>query len=305
MFAPDLDDFGFSDIILNPGQGKTVPYKELVANGFVVNAARVDLDGVLDGPYTKRVTVRHLVAGTVVDLQEVQATSGEFSCSLTLRRGRNSLGFFVEKEDAEELVVDIFCKSTLREWAENLVKALILVILVKTFVVQAFFIPTGSMEDTLFPGDYILVDKVSYLFDEPRREDIIVFQYPLNFTQDFIKRLIGLAGDTLEMRNKQLHRNGERLDEPFIVNKDFRRYIIGAWAIRDNWGPLTVPDRALFAMGDNRDYSQDSRFWGPLPRFRLKGKAFVIYYPFRRFGLIRHGRPGLPPAQPPKSPEAP
>ena len=289
MFAPDLQAYDFSDIIFHTGAGKGIGYKELAGNGFVLNATDVDIDGVLDGPYTKRVTIRHFVGGRIVDIRDVQATQGEFSCQLSLRRGRNTIGFLVEKEAQDELLIDVFCKSSAREWAENLVKALILVILVKTFVVQAFFIPTGSMEDTLFPGDYILVDKVSYLLTEPKRNDIIVFQYPKNFTQDFIKRLVGLPGDELRMKNKQLYRSGKKVDEKWVVNKDFRRYILGEWSIRDNWDTKKISDDCYFVMGDNRDYSQDSRFWGELPKFRLKGKAFLVYMPLRRFGLIRHG----------------
>ena len=289
MFAPDLQAYDFSDIIFHTGQGKGLGYKELAGNGFVLNAIDVDIDGVLDGPYTKRVTVRHFVGGKIVDIRDVQATQGEFSCQLSLRRGRNTIGFLVEKDAQDELMIDVFCKTTAREWAENLVKALILVILVKTFVVQAFYIPTGSMEDTLLPGDYILVDKVSFLFSAPKRNDIIVFQYPKNFTQDFIKRLVGLPGDELRMKNKQLFRDDKKVEEKWVVNKDFRRYIIGEWAKRDNWSPRKISENAFFVMGDNRDYSQDSRFWGELPKFRLKGKAFLVYMPLRRFGLIRHG----------------
>ncbi len=289
MFAPDLQAYDFSDIIFHTGTGKGIGYKELAGNGFVLNAHDVDVDGILDGPYTKRVTIRHFVGGRIVDIKDVQATQGEFSTQLSLRRGRNTIGLLVEKEDQDELFFDVFCKSWVREWAENLIKALILVILVKTFVVQAFYIPTGSMEDTLYPGDYILVDKVSYLFERPKRNDIIVFQYPDNFTQDFIKRLVGLPGDELRMKNKQLFRDGQKLMEPWVVNKDFRRYILGEWSIRDNWKSRTIGPDNYFVMGDNRDYSQDSRFWGELPQFRLKGKAFLVYMPLRRFGLIRHG----------------
>ena len=289
LFVPDLQAHDFSDIIFHSGQGKGMGFQELAGNGFVLNAQDVEIDGVLDGPYTKRVTMRHFVSGKVVDVQDTQATQGEFTCQLALRRGRNTLEFSIEKGEQAELSFDVFCKSGLREWSENLVKALILVILVKTFVVQAFYIPTSSMEDTLFPGDYILVDKVSYLIEEPKRNDIIVFQYPENFTQDFIKRLVGLPGDELMMKNKQFFRDGNAVEEPWVVNKDFRRYIMGKWSIRDNWKSITVPKNHFFVMGDNRDFSQDSRFWGTLPQYRLKGKAFLIYMPISRFGLIRHG----------------
>jgi len=298
IFVADLEKHDFSDVIFHTGKGTAMTFKDLSSNGFVIGPNKVDVDGILDGPYTKKVTVRHFVGGKLVELTDVQATQGEFSTSFVLRQGRNTLCFALDKAQGEELQFDVFCKSSLREWAENIVKALILVILVKTFVVQAFYIPTGSMRDTLDPGDYILVDKVSFLFSEPATSDIIVFQYPMNFTQDFIKRLVGQSHDVLEMRNKELLRNDQAIEEPFAVHKDFKRFLIGPWRIRDNWGPLEVPEDHVFAMGDNRDYSQDSRFWGPLPKFRLKGKAFLVYFPLKRFGLIGHGKASSPSSAP-------
>lgn len=207
-----------------------------------------------------------------------------------LFRGRNELVVEVEGFD-EPFVLPLFYKSGMVEWLESIVKALILVVVVKTFVVQAFFIPTGSMQNTLFPSDYILVEKVTGLFHPPKVGDIIVFQYPEDPTKDFIKRMVADEGDVLEMRYKQLVVDGECADEPYAVHGDTHVIHLpgmgGEMSRRDHWGPLEIPEDHSFAMGDNRDFSMDSRFWGPLPDFRLKGRALALYYPFRRMGWIR------------------
>jgi len=290
MFIPDLAKYEYSDLMFRSPDGRAKSFSELAADGFVINDSAVEIEGVLDSPVNKRVTFRHYVAGKVVEVLDLQSNQGEFGLSANLRLGRNHFTFsFVDSED-NTLSINVFRKTTVREWIENLVKALILVILVKTFIVQAFFIPTGSMENTLLPRDYILVDKFSYILNPPEINDIIVFQYPNNYTQDFIKRLVGKSGDKLSMNRKDLYRDGEKLDEPWVVHKDFRYFVINdSFSKRDIWNEMTVPDNHYFAMGDNRDYSKDSRFWGPLDKARLKGKALMVYYPFSRWGLVRHG----------------
>ena len=290
MSVIDLSKYEYSDLIFRCANGKNLTFTELASDGFVINGSCLEIEGVLDAPVNKRITFRHYVGSRVVDVRDLQSTQGEFGCDVELRLGVNILKFQFADSDKEPLIVKVYNRTTLREWIENLVKALILVILVKTFIVQAFFIPTGSMEDTLLPRDYILVDKFSYIMNSPEINDIIVFQYPNNFTQDFIKRLVGKEGDKLSMDRKNLSRNGKELDEPWVVHKDFRYFVIGnEWNNRDVWDELTVPSNHYFAMGDNRDFSKDSRFWGPLDKARLKGRAFMVYYPFKRFGLIRHG----------------
>lgn len=195
-------------------------------------------------------------------------------------------------------------KSTFREYAEALIWALALALFIRTFFVQAFKIPSGSMLPTLQIGDHLLVNKLLYgirvprwipfldvqipyggtrLFDffVPERGDIIVFEYPRpdpgEAPKDFIKRVIGVPGDVIEVRKKQLFRNGVPVpteDEPYAVWDDR-----GVEARpRDNFGPVTVPPGHVFVMGDNRDHSFDSRFWGFVPYRDIKGKAFVIYW---------------------------
>jgi signal peptidase I len=158
--------------------------------------------------------------------------------------------------------------------------------------VQAFKIPTGSMENNLLIGDHLLVNK--FVFGptvgperavlpvrDIRRGDIIVFKYPIEPERDFIKRVIGLPGDTIELRAKKVYVNGQPLDEPYV---HFLTSSEGAEVtsinVRENYGPVTVPSDQYFVMGDNRDNSQDSRYWGYLPRSYVKGKAMMIYWSY-------------------------
>ena len=184
-------------------------------------------------------------------------------------------------------------KSTAREYFESILIAVILALFARTFVVQAFKIPTGSMEPNLLIGDHLLVNK--FVFSpgsalerallpkrEIRRGDIIVFKYPEEPDRDFIKRVIGLPGETIELKNKKVHVNGTPLDEPY-AHFLFPPGAAGEakpWDLRETFGPVTVPPDQLFMMGDNRDNSQDSRFWGFLPLSYVKGRAVVIYWSF-------------------------
>jgi signal peptidase I len=185
-------------------------------------------------------------------------------------------------------------KSTAREYFESICVAVILALFVRTFVVQAFKIPTGSMENNLLIGDHLLVNKFVFAptltpvermllpIDPIRRGDIIVFKYPEDPERDFIKRVIGLPGETVELRNKKVHINGKPLDEPYV------QYLFTPsddegpfdYDVRMTYGPVTVPADHYFMMGDNRDNSQDSRYWGFLPREYIKGKALFVYFSF-------------------------
>jgi signal peptidase I len=188
-------------------------------------------------------------------------------------------------------------KSSLREYFESIVVAVILALFIRTFVVQAFKIPTGSMENNLLIGDHLLVNK--YVFGpaqswlertllptaQPRRGDVIVFKYPEEPDRDFIKRVIGLPGDTLEVRQKKVYVNGTALDEPYAHYMDSASTVsefreVTAVDVRERFGPVTVPEGQYFVMGDNRDNSQDSRYWGFLPRDNIKGRALVIYWSY-------------------------
>lgn len=180
-------------------------------------------------------------------------------------------------------------RSRFRENAEAIFIAIIIALFIRTFVVQAFKIPSGSMKPTLQIGDHILVNKfiygvkIPYLnalllpVKIPQRGDIVVFKYPLDPKKDFIKRVIGLPGDVVEIREKTIYINGQRLNHDVGVFSD-PHTIAGNIRPRDNMGPITVPKGALFVMGDNRDESFDSRFWGFVPLRDVNGKAFIIYW---------------------------
>ena len=178
-------------------------------------------------------------------------------------------------------------KSQLREYAEAILIALLLALFIRGFVVQAFKIPSGSMLPTLLVGDHILVSKFIYGIrnpftgsviipvKEPERLDVVVFQYPENPSQDFIKRVIGVPGDRVEIIDKKVYVNGKVVENDPGVNK--KSNILSAnLSRRDNVGPITVPERSLFVMGDNRDNSHDSRFWGFVPIESVRGKALII-----------------------------
>lgn len=176
-------------------------------------------------------------------------------------------------------------KSAFREYAEALAVALALALFIRTFLVQAFKIPSGSMLSTLQIGDHLLVNKLLYGvrvpvygtrylgFFEPQHDDIVVFVYPEDRDKDFIKRVVGIPGDRIEVRHKVLYRNGEPVDEPFASRTEPE-----GPGPRDNFGPVIVPEGKVFVMGDNRDHSFDSRFWGFVPYEDIKGKAFLIYW---------------------------
>jgi signal peptidase I len=185
-------------------------------------------------------------------------------------------------------------KSVAREYFESLVIAVLLALFVRTWVFQAFKIPTGSMEPGLLVGDHLIVNKMIFAptlggleramapTRSVRRGDIVVFKYPEDPDRDFIKRVIGLPGETLELRRKVVHINGEPLDEAYI--KYLQPPLSGGSARTDDrreaYGPVTVPPGQYFMMGDNRDNSEDSRYWGFLPETYVKGQALFIYFSF-------------------------
>ena len=187
-------------------------------------------------------------------------------------------------------------KSALREYLEAIVLAVVLTVVIRGLIVQAFRIPTTSMEETLRIGDFLFVNKMVYgseidvgfmgqqvvyhrfpAIREPRRGDVIVFRYPDDPSRDFIKRCVATGGQTVELRDKVLYVDGQAQEEPYVVHKD-PRVLPREVNARDNFGPYVVPQGQLFMMGDNRDNSHDSRFWGGLPRALVKGQAMILYW---------------------------
>jgi signal peptidase I len=191
-----------------------------------------------------------------------------------------------------------FKKSTVREYFETIVIAVTLALFVRTWVVQAFKIPTGSMENNLLIGDHLLVNKFVFgpaptalerailPVDEIERGDIVVFKYPDQPDRDFIKRVIGLPGETIELRNKKVYVNGNPMEEPYVhfLEAAHGSSEVTSFDVRERYGPVTVPANQYFVMGDNRDNSQDSRYWGFLPRHYIKGKALMIYWSYEAEG---------------------
>ncbi|MFH1071284.1 MAG: signal peptidase I [Candidatus Glassbacteria bacterium] len=229
----------------------------------------------------------------------------------------------------------------MREWVKSIGLALGLFLVIRTFLVQAFKIPTGSMEDTLLIGDFLLVNKLVYGsstprslplvdgnlpqlhlpgYDEPERGNIVVFEYPLDRSVDYVKRCVALPGDTVEMHDKVLYINHRPQEEPFVlhgdskiynsepggrIHPDFvwqRQYITdqarqkfgGNYvSTRDNFGPLLVPPGKYFCLGDNRDFSSDSRYWGFVDRELIKGRPLILYFSWdRNHWLVRLNRIG-------------
>jgi signal peptidase I len=187
-------------------------------------------------------------------------------------------------------------KSEIREWVQTLTIGILVVFVFRGMVAQAYQIPSGSMERTLLVGDYIYINKMLYGpevdlgmagrhyyhhrfpgFRKPKPGDIIVFRYPIDLKKDFIKRCVAVEGQTIAVRNKVLYVDGIKQVEPYAIHED-DRVIPGNFSPRDNFGPLVIPPGHIFMMGDNRDNSLDSRFWGPLPVELVKGKAIFRYF---------------------------
>jgi len=191
-------------------------------------------------------------------------------------------------------------KSIVREYAESIIIAVVLALIIRAFVVQAFKIPSGSMEDTLLIGDHLLVSKFIYgtkvpfsdkrvlKIRDPKRGDVIVFVYPEDPRKDFIKRVIGLPGDVVEGKDKQVYVNGQLYVTPQAVHKE-KEIIPKEQNPRDTFGPVVVPADSYFVMGDNRDRSYDSRFWKFVTRDQIKGLAFIKYWsidgPWYKFNI--------------------
>ncbi|MBI2363614.1 MAG: signal peptidase I [Deltaproteobacteria bacterium] len=195
----------------------------------------------------------------------------------------------VKERAAVDTEQNIKRKSTFREYAEAIGMALLLALFIRTFIVQAFKIPSGSMIPTLQIGDHILVNKLSYgvripflehylaSFQKAQRGDVVVFIFPEDRSKDFIKRVIGVAGDSVEVRDKRIYINGKQVDDPHAHFEGDDPQALGLPS-RDGFGPRVVPENHIFVMGDNRDRSYDSRFWGFVSLDDVRGKAFLIYW---------------------------
>jgi signal peptidase I len=201
----------------------------------------------------------------------------------------------------------MFDKRSVINNIEKIVIAILIALFIRTFIVQAFNIPSGSMEPTLLPGDYILVNKFIYgiripymnikifSYNEPKRGDVIVFIYPKDRSKDFIKRVIGMQGETVQIIGGKIYIDNTLISDPwgYFDEKVAPDFI----AAVENFGPVLVPEGSLFVMGDNRNRSEDSRFWGFLPLNNVLGKSFIIYFSWDReaedlSGKVRWSRIG-------------
>ncbi len=215
--------------------------------------------------------------------------------------------------------------ATLAEWAKTLGITIVLLVVIRTFLLQTFVIISGSMEDTLMVGDFLMVNRLAMGsripgtdirtpgYSEGRLGDVVIFDPRHEENMKLVKRIVGMPGDTLEMRDKELYRNGERQDEPFVEWRDFsgdHEHPSMGWQAnhlapgvdaadytptRDNWGPLVIPEGNFFMLGDNRDRSLDSRYWGLVEDWRLEGRAMFFYFSYNRgsatpFAAIREVR---------------
>ena len=172
----------------------------------------------------------------------------------------------------------------MKEWVEPIVIAVVLALIIRTFVVQAFKIPTGSMRTTLMEGDRILVNKFIYRFTQPKRGDVIVFISPEDKKKDFIKRLVGLPNENIQILNGAILVNNNPVEEGSILKKQnyYNRGDFGAEGQK-----VTVPPDAYYVLGDNSISSRDSRYWGFMPKKYLLGRAFLIYWPLNRIRIIK------------------
>lgn len=200
-------------------------------------------------------------------------------------------------EDTKEVAVKSQAggrqKSKFREYAEAIVWAFVIFLFVRTFIVQSFVIPSGSMENTLLVGDYLLANKFVYgieipwtstrilRFSNPHRGDVIIFRFPLDPSKDFIKRVIGLPGDKIQIINKKVYVNGVLYTNPHVIHTD-PRILPRTAGPRDNYGPVRVPKGSYFVMGDNRDNSYDSRYWGYVKESAIVGEAMIKYWSWNK-----------------------
>jgi signal peptidase I len=180
-------------------------------------------------------------------------------------------------------------KSKTQEYVESLLIAALIAFFVRSFVVQAFKIPSSSMEPTLLVGDHLLVNRLSYIMKvpftdivilnlgNPSRGDVVVFRYPVDRSKDFIKRVIGTEGDVVAIKDKVIYLNGRKMNDPHAFFAE-DSIIPGVFSQRDNFGPIKVPPDSYFVMGDNRDRSLDGRFWGFVKKEDLVGRALIIYF---------------------------
>ena len=212
--------------------------------------------------------------------------------------GVAELVVFDSRAGADRAGPDPIGRSRLREWIESLAFTIIFVLIFTSFVAQATQVPTESMKPTIMVGDHFFLDKLAFVANYPEfihpylpvrnlaRGDIVAFRSPTQGEIPFVKRLIALPGDIVEIRDKNVFVNAEKLEEPYKIHVDSSVYRTDPWTpselqVRDNYGPVTLPENSYFVMGDNRDNSNDSRYWGFISREDIIGKPLFIYWSYQ------------------------
>jgi signal peptidase I len=180
-------------------------------------------------------------------------------------------------QEPDSLPPDTKTSYFLGEILESVVIAVVLAVIIRVFLFQPFYIPSGSMEPTLTEGDRIIVSKINYRLGQPKRWDIIVFKYPVDPKRDFIKRMTGLPGETVQIQDSTIYIDGNKVEQSFLPVG--LRY--------NDYGPIKIPEGQYFMMGDNRNNSEDSRVWGTLPKGNIVGKALFIYWPINRIQMLK------------------
>lgn len=250
----------------------------------MVNVPDVTLRCRLRDRKVQQVQVNHYTGGRIIYLDVVRSSDGAFSLPLRLFRGFNEITLTSFDDSQRRYSRYVVYKTPWREWIETAVFAVILALVIRTFFVQAFVIPSSSMERTLCKGDRILVNKLAYRLFPPRRKDVVVFEYPRDHSECFIKRIVGLGGESLDVCDHRVSVGGILLDEPYLHGIDRRRALPGEERKVERF---RVPESRYFLMGDNRPVSWDSRKYGAVGPECFLGRASFIYWPFERMGWIR------------------
>ena len=262
--------------------------EEYLCYNPTINTERVTLRGQVADGAVQQVRVMHLALGRVVSLDLVNTLRGSFEAPLTLSRGINEVVISPFDASDRSFSFHVVLKTSVREWVETLVCAVIFALIIKTFIIQPFYIPSRSMGPTLQPGDRIMVNRLDYLFRSPRRGDVVVFEHDEGArwsldadeptSQYFIKRIVGLPSEELRILDRQVFLGGVPLQEPYVAPDDGLPRV----SALGNYDPIVLPESVYFVLGDNRDYSADSRSWGGVARHTFVGRAAFVWYPMSR-----------------------
>jgi len=280
-----LKNTGISELNLTPcgtGDEDTCTMED-IAGGGVFIVPEVTLFVRSQEVTGNNCMVEHFLDRQIIATYNLPAEISEWRGRIPLLRGSNN--FRLSNFGDESCHFSIYHRTWLTELVVSIVRALILLTLIQTFIVQTYQIPSSSMENTFYPGDYVLVEKFSHFLKPLSTGDVIVFQFPENFSLDFVKRIVAKAGNEVILKEKQLYIDGKAVNETA-----YARYIelkpFGDDNRSRNYGPVVVPESSLLVFGDNRDNSYDSRGWGALPLENVSGRPWFIYWPPSRMKVI-------------------